>query len=80
MNMVRIEWYDARFFPGTYTKDACEGHSMCLFQSLGYLIYEDEITTRLAAERNDEGDFRDITLIPTGSIISKQELVTKKCT
>jgi len=69
-----IKWHDARFFPGTYAKDACEKHDMCLFESLGYIISKDETTLRIAAERNNEGEYRDITLIPTGSVISIREL------
>jgi hypothetical protein len=74
-SMISVEWHDARFFSGTYTKDACEQHKMCLFNSMGYLIAKDNITTIIAAERNDEGEYRDITLIPTGSIVSIKELI-----
>ena len=74
-NMVNVEWYDARFFPGTYTEDACKQHKMCLFNSIGYLIAKNKTTTTIAAEHNDEGEYRDITLIPTGSIVSIRELI-----
>jgi len=74
--MVTIEWHDARFFPGTYTKDACVQHKMCLFNSLGYLIAKNNTTTTIASEHNDEGEYRDITLIPTGSIVEIRELLT----
>jgi len=72
--MVIVKWHDARFFPGTYTKEDCEKHNMCLFESLGYVLSKDETTTRIAAERNNEGQYRDVTLIPTGSIVSIVEL------
>ena len=75
MKPVMIKWHDARFFPGTYTEDICKKHNMCLFESLGYIISKDETTTRIAAERNNEGEYRDITLIPTGSIVSIEGLV-----
>ncbi len=73
---VLIRWYDARFYQGTYSGQEVLEHKMCLFESLGYLINRDKVTTRIAAEINDEGQYRDITLIPTGSIISVQELST----
>ncbi len=76
--MVVINWHDARFFPGTYTKEACRDHNMCLFESLGYIITKDKTTVRIAAERNNEGEYRDITLIPTGSILSIGKLFPKK--
>ena len=75
-SMVNVEWHDARFFPGTYTEDACKQHKMCLFNSIGYLIAKNGTITTIAAERNDEGEYRDITLIPTGSIITIKELVS----
>ena len=68
--MVLVEWHDARFFPGTYSKEDSIKHNMCLFKSLGYMLSKDSITTRIAAEKNNEGEYRDITLIPTGSIVS----------
>ena len=74
IRMVLVKWYDARFYQGTYSKKDAVKHNMCLFKSLGYMISEDKITTRIAAEHNDIGDYRDITLIPTGSIISIKEL------
>ncbi len=69
-----VEWHDARFFPHTYSKKECAEHKMCLFNSLGYLISQDNTTTTLAFEMNDEGEYRDITLIPTGSIVSIKDL------
>ena len=71
---VQIEWRDARYFPNTYTKKACLKLQMCLFKSLGYLLSQDDITTRIAAEKDNEGNYRDITLIPTYSIVSVVEL------
>lgn len=74
--MVNIEWHDARFFSGTYSEEHCKGHKMCRFNSLGYLIAKDNITTVIAGEYNDEGEYRDITLIPTGSIVTVKELIS----
>jgi hypothetical protein len=74
--MVLIKWYDARFFSGTYDEKTIKTHKMALFNSMGYLIESDKTTTKLAAERNNQNEYRDITLIPTGSIISIKELTT----
>jgi hypothetical protein len=73
--MVLVEWRDAKFFSGTYNEKAIKDHKMAVFNSLGYLITKDKITTVLAAERNNEKEYRDITLIPTGSIISIKKLL-----
>ena len=59
-----------------HIQDACRQHKMCLFNSLGYLIAKNSTTTTIAAECNDEGEYRDITLIPTGSIITIKKLVS----
>ena len=72
--MVLVEWHDARFFSGTYDEKTVRNHKMALFNSLGYLIASDKITTILAGEFNNENEYRDITLIPTGSIISIKKL------
>lgn len=80
LNMFMIKWHDARFFPGTYSAEDCKKHEMCLFESLGFVISEDKVTTRIAAERNNEGQYRDITLIPTGSIVSIAKLVKERKT
>ena len=74
-NIVLIEWHDAKFFPGTYKEKAIQEHRMALFKSLGYLIARDNTTTILAAEHNDQEEYRDITLIPSGSVISIHKLV-----
>jgi len=78
--MVNIQWHDARFFSGTYTEDDCRAHKMCLFSSMGYLISKNSTTTIIAAERNDEDQYRDITLIPTGSIIKIVKLCARTVT
>lgn len=49
---------------------------MALFDSVGYLISSDDMTTVIAAEQNDEAEYRDITLIPTGSIVSIETLIS----
>lgn len=72
---VIIKWVDAKFCPGIHSEEAILEHSMSEFESLGYLISKTELTTIIAAERNNDGEYRDITLIPTGSIQSIQDLV-----
>ena len=71
---VLVTWHEARFYSGTYKEEAILGHKMALFESIGYLILKDAQTTIIAAERNDEGEYRDITLIPSGSVTSIRRL------
>jgi len=73
--IVLIEWHDAKFFPGTYNEKGIQEHKMALFKSLGYLVAKDNTTTTLAGEQNDQGEYRDITLIPSGSIVSTKRLI-----
>lgn len=74
--IVLIKWYDARFFSGTYNNKAIQEHRMALFESVGYLLSTDKTTTMIAAEANNLDEFRDITLIPTGSVVSITDLMT----
>lgn len=74
LRIKQIVWHDARFFPSTKTQEGVENLSMALFECVGYLEYQDEITTVLAEEKNNETEFRDVTLIPTGSIRKIREL------
>lgn len=74
--IVLIKWNDAKFFPGTHKEEDILECKMALFDSVGYLISKDKTTTVLAAERNDQDEYRDITLIPTGSIVSVEPLIS----
>ena len=76
---VLVSWHDARFYSGTYKREAILDHKMALFESVGYLISEDDKTTIIASERNDEGEYRDVTLIPSGSIVSIGRLSLVSC-
>ena len=72
---VLVKWHDGKFSPGTFTKEEISRLKMAQFESIGYLMSRDTTTTVIAAECNDEGQYRNITLIPSGSILSVQELV-----
>jgi len=74
--IVIVAWHDAKFYSGIYKESAISEHKMAPFESVGYLLSSDQITTIIAAEANDDKEFRDITLIPTGCIISVKELTS----
>lgn len=74
--LVLVKWHDARLYSGTRKKDAVRECKMALFESVGYLVSRDDTTTIIAGEQNDEEEYRDITLIPTGSIVSVRRLST----
>jgi len=74
--IVLIKWHDARFFSGTYDNKAILELQMALFESVGYLLFRDKTTTIIAAEANNLKEFRDITLIPSGSVVSITDLAT----
>lgn len=71
---VLIRWHDARLFPDIYPVDEACNLKMQEFKSSGYLLSKDSITTVLAFECNNEGEYRDILLIPSGSILSIRRL------
>lgn len=72
--MVLIRWYDAKFCPDQHSEEAALEHNMDEFYSLGYLIKQTELTTYIASEHNDRGEYRSVTLIPSGSIQSIRNL------
>ena len=72
--LVIVTWRDARFYPETRNAEKMSNIRMAVFESVGHLISRDETTTIIAAELNDEGDYRDVTLIPSGSIESVRRL------
>ena len=72
---VIIVWRDARLFHGSYSIEDAKQKDMLIFESVGYMLSQDEIVTRIAHEKDSDGELRDITLIPTGSIIDILELM-----
>jgi len=74
--IVQIKWLDAKFCPGLHAEEDLLQHKMDAFESLGYLIEQNDKATIFASERNDKGEYRDITLIPSGSVISVHDLIT----
>lgn len=74
--MVLIEWRDAKIYPGMHNVEDALNRKMDVFESLGYLVDKNDEATRIAHEITGGGEYRDILLIPSGSIISIQELVT----
>jgi len=75
MGKVFVKWYDAKFDPGPHKSDELANLKLSFFKLLGYLVMKDDTTTIIASEYSDDGDYRDITIIPTGSIVSVEELI-----
>jgi hypothetical protein len=76
-DMVVVKWRDARIFQGMYKLEEALNKEMETFDSVGYLVEETSIVTKIAHEITDSGEYRDILLIPSGSIISVDELTRK---
>ncbi len=74
---VLVKWVDAKFCSGIHTEQEAIEHDISIFESIGYLISKTELATIIASECDNDGEYRSITLIPTGSIqsISNLELV-----
>jgi hypothetical protein len=73
-DMVLVRWHDARLYPDTYSADEVHNLKMLIFETAGYLLSKDSTTTILACEHTNEGQYRNIILIPSGSIISIRRL------
>lgn len=74
---VVVKWTDAKIYPGMHTIQAALDRRMEVFESVGFLVGRNDGATRIAHELTDQGEYRDILLIPSGSVISIQELVPR---
>ena len=72
---VVIKWRDAKIYPGMHSETEALEREMETFESLGYLLRQDNRATVIAHEITNTGDFRDVLLIPSGSVIAVEELV-----
>lgn len=72
--MVLIKWVDAKFCSGIHTEEEALEHEMSVFESVGYLISKTELATIIAGEHSNNGEYRSLTLIPTGSIQEMKNL------
>ncbi len=72
--IVLVKWVDAKFCSGTHTKEEATEHEMSVFESIGYLVSKTKLATIIATERNNDGEYRSLTIIPTGSIQSMNNL------
>lgn len=73
---VVVKWLDAKIYPGMRKTSEALERKMDIFESLGYLIEKNDQATIIAHEITDEGEYRDVLLIPSGSVKSIHELVT----
>jgi len=74
MGMVVVEWHDAMTCYNRLTEEESLKQTMPLYKTLGFLISRDPTTTIVAYEKNDQGEYRDVALIPSGCILSIREL------
>ena len=65
--VVLVKWVDAKFCSGIHSEKEAIGHDMSIFETVGYLISKTKLTTIIACECNNDGEYRSITLSPTGS-------------
>jgi hypothetical protein len=73
---VAVKWLDAKIYPGMHKASEALERKMDTFESLGYLIERNDQATIIAHEITGEGEYRDVLLISSGSVISVHELVT----
>ena len=71
---VVVKRVDAKIYPGIHKLNEALNRKMDIFESLGYLVDRNDEATKIAHEMTDNGDYRDILIIPSGSIISIQLL------
>ena len=72
--IVLVKWVDAKFRSGTHSKEGATEHELSVFESIGYLVSKTKLATIIAMEHNNDGEYRSITIIPTGSIQNMNSL------
>ena len=72
--IVLVKWVDAKFCSGIHNEEEALEHELSEFESLGYLVGKTELATIIASECDNNGEYRGITMIPTGSIQSMSNL------
>jgi len=75
---VAVIWTDARIYPGMHKYDEALSRDMQIFESVGFLVSAGNSVTRIAHERVDDGSYRDILLIPAGTILSIKMLTEQE--
>ena len=73
---VLVRWYDAKIYPGMHKLQEALERKMDIFESLGFLVIQNDQAIAIAHEITDSGEYRDILLIPSGSVISVQHLIS----
>ena len=74
--MVLVKWVDAKIYPGMHKANEALDRKMDTFESLGFLLSKDDRVTRIAHEVADTGEYRDVLLIPSGSVVSIHQLAS----
>ncbi len=72
--IVVVKWYDACLWDRTLTLEECLNIKMPVYKTYGILLRKDETILHIASESSDNGRFRELNLIPTGSVISIKTL------
>lgn len=68
--IYEIVWEDARAINESTTLDKVG--DLCIIKSVGYLVKENKKTYCLSQEVHDDGEFRDVTMIPKVNVLKKR--------
>ena len=78
LRRVAVRWRVASIYPGMHSETEAVELEMEIFESIGYLLKQDDQATVIAHEVTDTGILRRILLIPSGSVIKVKELVVEE--
>ena len=68
--IIGVTWNDAHGSDGTISAHEVD-HKPYVYTSVGYQVRSDAIGVSIAAERSEDGKFRDITFIPRELIVKE---------
>jgi hypothetical protein len=74
MDIVKVTWRDARLYPGEHTD--LEHLRAPVYETVGFEHPPDKDgSIVLACERDDEGGWRQITIIPAGMVLNREVIL-----
>ena len=72
MKKIEVKWRDSNIYPRQrYIKD---DFKVCFIASVGYLVSEDSKQIVIARDDMEDGDIRDVIVIPRENIVTISEL------
>lgn len=74
---IAVVWEDAHGSDGTISAHEID-HAPYVFTLVGHLVRSDDVGVSVAAEKGQDGKFRDITFVPRKMVLDEYPISLKK--